>query len=488
MNFHSFKCRLGFVACLCFAALFASAASESDCRRLYDQVDQAIVRSGVRDAQETIVKGYPYLRSNRFLASVVTQADSDERFDFLLRQMAALDQRARRLELSNLPPSTRATLELAKDDLVPGETDLSTALEQCANTLLSVDNTQPNAIKAKVVTASRYSVFKRLLGFYPISAVPFSRGIRKFQAQMKQIYGRNLNEVIRDTDVIFHVPAPTERVDIAAILRDSSDNPLRIPMPNADRLAQLFAQFAPNFAIDTRGDFDRPGAIKWGDDGRSHVDPSSPTIYTLASHTQFEGQTLLQLNFAIWFSERPKKGKLDMLGGALDGLIWRVTLAPDGAPLLYDSIHPCGCHHLFFPSDRLRALPPHRSLQEVAYVPQLAPRLSPGERPTIWVESATHYIVRITNDVAHSGAPYELADNDQLRSLPNSDGSRRSLFRPDGLIEGTERGERWFFWPMGIANAGAMRQWGHHATAFVGMRHFDDANLIEKAFVSANSK
>jgi hypothetical protein len=35
---------------------------------------------------------------------------------------------------------------------------------------------------------------------------------------------------------------------------------------------------------------------------------------------------------------------------------------------------------------------------------------------------------------------------------------------------------------MGIASAGAMRQWGHHATAFVGQRHFDEADLINWRF------
>jgi len=35
---------------------------------------------------------------------------------------------------------------------------------------------------------------------------------------------------------------------------------------------------------------------------------------------------------------------------------------------------------------------------------------------------------------------------------------------------------------MGIESAGAMRQWGHHATEFVGERHFDDANLIDRYF------
>jgi hypothetical protein len=35
---------------------------------------------------------------------------------------------------------------------------------------------------------------------------------------------------------------------------------------------------------------------------------------------------------------------------------------------------------------------------------------------------------------------------------------------------------------MGIRSAGAMRQWGRQATAFVGRRHFDDADLIERRF------
>ena len=58
----------------------------------------------------------------------------------------------------------------------------------------------------------------------------------------------------------------------------------------------------------------------------------------------------------------------------------------------------------------------------------------------------------------------------------------RSIFGPDGIVRGSERAERYWFWPMGIAEPGAMRQWGRHATAFVGRRHFDDADLFEKYF------
>ena len=70
----------------------------------------------------------------------------------------------------------------------------------------------------------------------------------------------------------------------------------------------------------------------------------------------------------------------------------------------------------------------------------------------------------------------------ELRSLVSLGGGRASAFGPDGLVPGTERAERFLFWPMGIRSAGAMRQWGRQATAFVGRRHFDDPDLLEKRF------
>jgi hypothetical protein len=61
-------------------------------------------------------------------------------------------------------------------------------------------------------------------------------------------------------------------------------------------------------------------------------------------------------------------------------------------------------------------------------------------------------------------------------------GGTRSAYDAAGFVPGTERAERWLFWPMGIASAGQMRQWGRHATAFVGRRHFDDARLLDRYF------
>jgi hypothetical protein len=110
-------------------------------------------------------------------------------------------------------------------------------------------------------------------------------------------------------------------------------------------------------------------------------------------------------------------------------------------------------------------------------------RLREGERPLVSIATATHFIERVG---AVSGPDslvrYSLRRYDELRSLSRVDGGRRSVFGPEGIVAGSERGERFLYWPMGIASAGAMRQWGRHATAFVGRRHFDDADLIEKRF------
>ena len=116
-------------------------------------------------------------------------------------------------------------------------------------------------------------------------------------------------------------------------------------------------------------------------------------------------------------------------------------------------------------------------------MPQTLPRIADGERPVVSLASGTHYIERVgLVRGADSLARYTLHSYQDLRSMPRLDGGRRSAFGPDGRIAGTERLERFVFWPTGVPSAGAMRQWGRHATAFVGRRHFDDAGLIEQRF------
>jgi hypothetical protein len=233
------------------------------------------------------------------------------------------------------------------------------------------------------------------------------------------------------------------------------------------------------------GDHDRFGELRWRR-GRMvpEVNPAENVVYVHSAYTRYGDQVLLQLVYSLWFAERPAQGAVDLLAGTLDGVVWRVTLAPDGEPLVYDAMHACGCYHMFFPTPRAQAKPAPAESEEWAFAPQRLPRVAEDERPVVKLASGTHYIQRIAlvRGAGDSLARYAVRPYDELRSLRRLDGGFRSAFGADGIIAGSERAERFIFWPTGVRSAGAMRQWGRHATAFVGRRHFDDAHLFERRF------
>jgi hypothetical protein len=323
----------------------------------------------------------------------------------------------------------------------------------------------------------------RALGLYPLTRLAFAAGVKRWEKQASDTF----NTWEPGEGAVRYAPPPAQplsRAAIGGLLARAQFDPLGMSQLSEPELARLAALYAPSFEIRIEGDQDRFGEMRWRRDGEApEVNPSELAVYVQAAHTRYRERMLLQLVYTIWFPERPRLAPVDLLAGRLDGIVWRVTLAPDGEPLLYDSIHPCGCYHKFFPTRRARPLAPPNRLEEWAFMPQQLPRVAEGERPVLRLASGTHYIEQVS--LVRGGdslTRYALRPYGELRSLPSPDGRRRSAFGPDGLIAGSERAERFIFWPMGIASAGAMRQWGRHATAFVGRRHFDDADLIERRF------
>ena len=110
------------------------------------------------------------------------------------------------------------------------------------------------------------------------------------------------------------------------------------------------------WSVDVIGEADLIGAPRGDRESPTPiVDTGAPTVYRYLTHTRFGGAVLLQLNYSVWFPERPATSSLDLLAGRLDGITWRVTLGTEGRPLLYDTMHNCGCWHWFYPSgDRPR--------------------------------------------------------------------------------------------------------------------------------------
>lgn len=458
-----------------------SAFSEvRDCARLYQQYDASIDEAGVRDSANYRIPGYPYLRIDRFLASFRAEAKADGKvFDAWLGRLKALAAEARYYELTNLPDPSAVSI-LGDKNLVAAK------LDRCADRLALADVASPKRrdnLLARAQAPDEYSEVERTIGLYPLTRIPFFLGVKRWQQNTLEGFQQAKPEA--DSHILRYVPE-RDRLDPRAIQNLWEQLPtdaLGIPRINPATLNQLFQTFAPVYEIETTGDYDRMGFLVWQGDVSPSVQPARPTVYRHLAFTRYRNKVLTQLVYSVWFSQRPASSSFDLLSGRLDGVIFRVTLDEQGRPLLYDSIHPCGCYHLFFPTDKLKVLPSPSQQEEWVFIPKNAPILGNSQRLVLSLESRNHYLVDIRADSGLTGMVYAFAEDDELRSLPDTElGGTRSAFDADGMIAGTERKERFLFWPMGIANPGGMRQWGKHATAFVGRRHFDDADLLEKRF------
>ena len=459
------------------------------CAEILQRIDTAVEQAGVADGMAARVAGFPHLRVNRFLASYAREGLDQAQFTEWMKRMLQLGTQGYAVELANLPAESAEQLGRALQDVDPRYADAGFAAKECAARLAAVDLTHP-ARQALLREAARvpedYLDWQRVIGLYWLTRIPFAQGIERWQDSVREDFSQPF-ETLPVTGRLRRYAPPAGRLSsaqVAGILERASNNGLGIPVPAGEELEALFRAFAPEFEIDTAGDADLPGAPGWYGAGVPQVDSGRVVVYQRVSHTRYAGRVLLQLNYALWFPERPRKAGWDILGGHLDGLLWRVTLAPDGTPWVFDSIHQCGCYHQFFPTARARLRPVPRTLDETAFIPQTLPALDAGARIVLRVAAGTHYLQRvlINGETGLPAVEYVFADDDVLRSLPQPKGGRRSAFRSDGIVSGSERGERYLFWPMGVPEPGAMRQWGRHATAFVGRRHFDDADLFEKYF------
>ncbi|MFT6915891.1 MAG: hypothetical protein ACJAWL_002201 [Motiliproteus sp.] len=468
----------------------------ADCPLILQRFAQRIQVSGNADPLGYPIAGYPYLRVDRFLASFSKQLDSPTRQQAWYQQLYRLGKKARQVELDNLSPAVTAGARQQ--------------LERCIEQRASRD-LQADGVFAQLTTRARvpdlYSDWQQALGLFPLTRQIILRQIATHQRRWRQQF--NSPALLQGPSRLYQPAAskpaadkPLKPEQLAAWLKQArSDSPLGIPELDSERQLALFRHFAPLWQSFTRSPADLIGSPYWRD-GAPDIDTEDPVTYLLPSYTRFNGQTLLQLNYLVWFPERPSQRPLDLYAGPLDGLIWRVTLDTDGRVLLYDSIHPCGCYHRIFPVAKgLSIKPPSANVEQPLILPGVAPEREQG-RLVLQLTPEDHYLqgIRIAEErVPRAAALDNLSDNNsdnnsdndstryrfdsyhQLRSLATA-GGRRNLFDPDGLVGATARLERFLLWPMGVASPGAMRVWGTHAIGFANRRYFDDPQLFEQFF------
>ncbi|MEH6651790.1 MAG: hypothetical protein V7707_17355 [Motiliproteus sp.] len=495
----------------------------SDCPTRIAHYRQRIESAAIEDPYGYAIDGYPYLRVDRTLASFVQPENAaGEPLDRLLNQQHAfnswyqrlytLAKQARQFELANLHP--------------PYPADAVSRLEGCIEQQASSDRQADNfhqQLLEQTQVPELYSSGQRALGLFPLTREIVLQQIGKEQQRWHDQFN---NPTLFHGSNRRYAPPDSSPLDVSQIgewLEQAQRNdPLQLPQLNTQRLQRLFRHFAPVWQISTpiapstidpkitnyiRPDSDLIGSLYWPD-GRPDTLPalnsSDPTSYLMPSYTRIDGRWLLQLNYLVWFNARPPQQSLDLYAGALDGLLWRVTLDSDGTVLLYDSIHPCGCYHQIFPvSARLEPKPADVNVEQPLIIKAVAFERSQG-RTVLQLTGQEHFLQGIAlqpqrtqierdriegtkskgdirNNPAPINTPYRLASYHQLRSLPAGAG-RRGLFARDGLVTGTERPERWLLWPMGVDSPGAMRIWGRHAISFANRRYFDQPDLFEPFF------
>ena len=470
--------------CVAVSPYSASAivAEDAVCFKWLETIDAKLQEYDVKDAEAVSVPGFPQLRVNRFLASMTGRTAARNSFAEWLELMRELDFSSKQFEFANLPASIRQ-LQILRP---PIAASFDQGLADCGKRLnrLSENNAGHKQILmdlAKVPDA--YQDWQRVVGLYPLARHVAAIGIERLHRELNASFQMQPDRLSVQGQLIRYSASHSTALSLAqisAILQAAYDNPLGIPRLSSLQLQQLFAQFAPFWEIDTRNQTDKPGRVGLDNAKQPLIDITEPAVYVKHSYVRRHGKVLLQLMYQIWFPAREKTGVLDLYGGPLDSVIWRVTLNPEGIPLAFDSIHGCGCYYLLFPGQGYRAITPEDGAESVLS-PKTIPGFPPGNHVLLRLQSRTHYLqqVSLVDASVNASTSVQLIDLDSLRSIQMPDGTKQSLYGADGIIAASARPERFLLWPFGVASPGAMRQWGTHAIAFTGKRHFDDPFLFE---------
>jgi hypothetical protein len=450
------------------------------CADFFASLDKRTEEAGVLDPGAFRVKNYPYLRVNRFIASFRNAVDGTAAFTEWVDRMQAVDQNARQFEIANLPDSAVASLDSANQ-----RAGLNRKVETCGNILKTADFQnidKQKKLRKSVSVPGDYIPLRRVLGLYPLTRWFVSHGVSKWHDEAHKTFS---TDPPAQWKTIRYVPAkPIKLSGPRPIVSPKKRDVLGIPVYSPKELETLFRRWAPVWEVQFNGDYDQIGTPIWIGEGDLKIDIGRPVTYTLLSFTRFGKDILTQLNYIIWFPSRPKEGVLDIYGGLIDGLNYRVTLDHTGEAILYETIHNCGCYYKAYPRHGLQVL------KKIDYAePPLileAPDINPSKNVmTVAMESRTHFVQHLYASSRESRAVktvYSFSDYNRLRSLPYERNQRKSMFDPSSIVPESERLERFILWITGVYSPGAMRQWGRHAVAFVGERDFDDPFYMDKMF------
>lgn len=432
------------------------------CATQWNDFQRRVDDAEVFDAEDWPLPDYPFLRVDRSIS-------------YLAKDELSREQRRTWLWRAYEKGRTARAIETGRLDPPPAPDALESCLQQSLSLLIDDQSFWDHVREHPRPEA--YNDFMRAIGLYPVFQPIVSGRVDALIEEVEQEF-QNYRPAFPWRRYV-----PSQRADWpqiqqlfeAGLHRDA----LGLPQFTSAELDLLFAYYSPVIELEAGHPDDRIGRPQHRDG--TWTTSGEPQVFTRQTHTRWNGEWLPQLVYQWWYPARPKGSALDIYGGELDGLIFRITLDRDGRVLFYDSVHPCGCYHKWYPAQPAIQFKGNPKGQEPLTVLPLSPPRQPY-RAVLRIKTRSHYVVGLEFerlDTERTDKTYSLHSQLELRFDPSGD---RHLFAPDGLVHGSERLERFLLWNMGVPSAGAMRQWGHHAVAFAGRRHFDDPTLFEQHF------
>lgn len=404
------------------------------CRADYEASDARIAAAGRADAEYYRVPGFPYLRTDRLLASFRLEAAANRalRDDWML-QMRENDSIARDIELANLG--------LDKTQRAAALNDLRT----CA-VWLSDAETDDAATLARLVAAAQ------------VPAPAAGPGSAAAEAERNAVSARFAAAAARP-------PAPARVLWAAGNAAQAATRPVDFSQALHDALGRvglvisqwpaLAERLAPPLLLeDARA---VPGVPVLGAEG-PRLDRREPTLYYLPGYARVGSRMLVQMVYFAFFENA---------AGRLESLVWRVTLDDQAQPLLYESLRGDGREHLWFPRADLRT--------QASANPPLVPQTAPETPFAIALDRPAHAVqglVPLSAAALPMARRLRLRPYEDLMTLPRPGGGTRSLFDAQGLVADAR-----------TAAEARVRLWGRHPLAPGAERAIDDPHLLEQAFV-----
>lgn len=446
-------------------------ANYRTCREEYVAMDARVAAAGVADTQYYRVPGYPYMRTDRVLASFAHEVETIDEIGGWVRKMREFDQEAREFEYRNLGMNTQEAAESRSRFLNCGRTLAGIELNDAPQVFAKLQDT--------VAPPDIYSTAQRAFGFYAFNASAMRSRMDERRKALEQAYVAPVDQLPARAPLRLWKVSKVEDLSLVPnVYKGMLPDELGFPGLTDSQWRALAEYHAPQLWIESASPEDAPAHPVLTASGPS-ADPGRHVTHHHITFTRFGGVPLAQINYLFWFKGASEKAPLD-------GFIWRVTLDPAAKPLVYESLHTSGRDHRIYP---VQALQRRTSVDGAAEPVAIAPKLAPEHQATLRISATTHEILRVLGpnelptDAVGVAQNYELTRYEDLLALPRPEGGSRSLFGPDGIVPGPHADDPIGGRASGIPEPGALRALSRLPVVHVGRRHFDEAFLLESVFV-----